>query len=167
MAWMNDPHRCQPVDRLERIDAVTAGDRNAGLGTDRLPTTQDFADDIRREHFDRHGKQCQRQDRPAAHRVDVGERIRGSDTAELEGVIDDRHEEIRGRDHRLGLVELIDRSVVGGLGTDQQCGERCSSRTLSRSASTPGASLQPQPPPWDREVRGGVGTAEVVLMALT
>ena len=30
----------------------------------------------------------------------------------------------------------------------------------------PGAILQPQPPPWDREVRRGVGAQEVVVIAV-
>ena len=101
----------------------------------------------------------QRQDRRAAHRVDVRERIGGGDTPEVEGVIDDRHEEIGGGDHRLGVVELIDRGVVGGLGADQELREhrRRQPSALSSSASTPGAILQPQPPPWDSEVEAGRG----------
>ena len=65
----------------------------------------------------------QRHDRLAAHRVDVGQRIGRGDAAEVERVVDDRHEEVGGGDDRLLVVELVDGGVVGGVVADQQVGK--------------------------------------------
>ena len=40
--------------------------------------------------------------------------------AEIERIVDDRHEEIGGRDDRLALVDPVDRGVVGGLDADER-----------------------------------------------
>ena len=73
-----------------------------------------------RQHVDRHADQRQRQDRPAAHRIDVADGVGRGDAAEVERVVDDRHEEVGGGDQRLLVVELIDGRVVGGLDAHQQ-----------------------------------------------
>ena len=73
-----------------------------------------------RQLVERHADQRQRHDRPAAHRVDVGDRVGRGDAAEVERIVDDRREEIGGGDQRLLVVQPVDRRVVGGLGADQQ-----------------------------------------------
>ena len=73
-----------------------------------------------RQLVHRHADDRQRQDRRAAHGVDIRERVGRGDAAELERVVDDRHEEIGGRDHGLTVVEAVDGGVVRGLGADQQ-----------------------------------------------
>ena len=103
---------------------MTACDRDAGFGTDRLTATQDLADEIRRQHPDRHGEQRQRQDRRTTHRVHIRQCVRGRDAAEVERIIDDRHEKIGGRHQGLVLAELIHGGIVGALQTDQQLRER-------------------------------------------
>src|SRR5207237_1628098 len=50
--------------------------------------------------------------------------VRGRDAAEVERIIDDRHEKIGGRHQGLVLAELIDGGIVGALQTDQQLRER-------------------------------------------
>ena len=84
------------------------------------PPCEDAADGLRGQHVDRHADQRQRQDRPAAHRIDIGDRVGRGDAAEVVRVVDDRHEEVGGRDQRLLVVELVHRGVVGGLDADQQ-----------------------------------------------
>ena len=66
------------------------------------------------------------------------------------GIVDDRREEIGGRDQRLRVVQAVDRRVVGGLGADQQVlRQKPLIGVVARiSDSTAGAILQPQPPPW-------------------
>ena len=59
----------------------------------------------------------------AAHRVDVGERVGRSDAAEVEGVVDHRHEEVGGRDDAGLVVEPPYRGVVAGFRADEQIGE--------------------------------------------
>ena len=63
-------------------------------------------------------RQCEK--RSAAHGVDVGQRIGGCDAAEIERVIDDGHEKVRGRDNGLPIVDLEDRGIVGGLRSHQE-----------------------------------------------
>ena len=88
------------------------------------------------QHVDRHAHQRQRQDRPAAHRIDVADRVGGGDAAEVERVVDDRHEEVGGGDQRLLVVELVDGGVVGGLDADQQLlGHRHRRRALEDLAT--------------------------------
>ncbi|KAG1255824.1 hypothetical protein G6F66_014876 [Rhizopus arrhizus] len=54
----------------------------------------------------------------------VRQRVGRSDAAEVERVVDDRHEEIGGGDDRLAIIEAIHRRVVAGLTPDQQFGRR-------------------------------------------
>ena len=106
-----------------------------------------------RQFVHRHAHDREGEDRRAAHRVDIRQRVGGGDAAERERVVDDRQEEIGGRDHRLAVVDPPYRGVVGRLGADQQIGVRRRRRHLGEDvASTDGASLQPQPPPCARSV---------------
>ena len=134
---------------------MAAGDRNAGPGADRLAAVEDAADGVDRQLVDRHADQRQREQRRAAHRIDVGDRVGRGDGAEVERVVDDRHEEVGRRDDRLVLVDPVDGGVVGGLDADQQLRrhQRRSRPVRGSRCSTPGAILQPQPPPWLNEVR--------------
>ncbi len=56
----------------------------------------------------------------AAHRIDIGDRVGRGDRAEIERIVDDRHEKIGRRDDRLTLVQLVDRRIVGRLDADEQ-----------------------------------------------
>ena len=82
-------------------------------------------------HFaDRHAEQRQRHERLAAHRIDVRDRVGRRDAAEIVRIVDDRHEEIGGRDDRLRVVQAIDRRVVARLGADEQIREGARERRL-------------------------------------
>ena len=117
---MHQAERDQAVDRLERIDRVAAGDRDAGLRAHRLAAFEDLADHAHRQLLERHADQRERHDRARAHRVDVGDRVGRGDAAEVVRVVDDRREEIGGGDQRLRVVQAVDRGVVRGLGADQK-----------------------------------------------
>jgi hypothetical protein len=119
---MHEAQRHQAVDRLDRVDGVAAGDRNAGRAQTEAPPSRMRPMVCDRQHVDRHAHQRQRQDRRAAHRIDVADRIGGGDAPEVEGVVDDGHEEVGGGDQRLLVVQPVDRGVVGGLDADQQLG---------------------------------------------
>ena len=112
----------QAVDRLDRIDAVAAGNRDPGGAADRFAAGEDARDDLCRQHVDRHADQRQRHDRPAAHGIDVGNGVGGRDAPEVVGVVDDGHEEIGGGDQRLFVIELVDGGIVRGFDADQQLG---------------------------------------------
>ena len=94
------------------------------------------ADLLDRELVDRHRHQGQRHDRPAAHRVDVADRVGRGDAAEVERVVDDRHEEVGGRDQRLLVVEPVDRGVVGGLDADHQLGRHDAADARAQDLAT-------------------------------
>ena len=117
---MHETNHDQSVDRLDRVDAVAPRDWDAGRCADRFATVQHAADRLHRQLVDRHADQRQRKQRRAAHRVNIGDRIRCGDAAEVERIVDDRHEEIGGRDDRLLVVQPIHRRVVGRFDADEQ-----------------------------------------------
>src|SRR5947207_490285 len=49
LAGMHQPEHYQTVDRLDRIDAVSARDRDTGLAADRFAAREDPPDDFRRK----------------------------------------------------------------------------------------------------------------------
>src|SRR5581483_9460892 len=57
--------------------------------------------------------------RLAAHRINVAERVRSGDHAEVVRPIDDRGEEVGGEDQREVGGELVDGRVVAGGAADQ------------------------------------------------
>ena len=87
---------------------------------DGLAALEDAPDGIDRQLVDRHADERQREERRAAHRIDVGDGVGRRDHAEIARIVDDGHEEVRRRDDRLPLVQSIDGGVVGGLDADQQ-----------------------------------------------
>jgi hypothetical protein len=103
---------------------MAARDRNARFRADRFAAFQHLRDDFMRQHVDRHADERERENRLAAHRVDIGERVGRGDAAEVERIVDDRHEEIGRRDDRLLVVELVDGGIVGGVVADEQIGKR-------------------------------------------
>ncbi len=120
LARMHQAHHDEPVDRLDRVDRMAAGDRDSGGRADRLAAFDDAPNHFDRQLVDRHPEQRERHDRCAAHRVDVRDRVGRRDAPEVEGIVDDRHEEVGRRDQRLLVVQLVDGGVVGSLDADQQ-----------------------------------------------
>ena len=135
---IDQPDHGQPVDRLDRVDGMAAGDRDPRLGADRLPALQDQADRFGRQPVHRHPKDRQRHDRPPAHRVDVGNRVRPGDAPEGVGVVHHRHEEVGRGDHRRAIVDLPDGGVVGGLVPDQQLREHLPHRLARKQVAQHG-----------------------------
>ena len=119
---VDQTHGDQTVDGLDRIDGVAARNRNAGCAAHVLPAAHDGTDHVERQLVDRHGDQRQRHDRLAAHGIDIRQRIRRGDAAELIRIVHDGHEEIGGGDQRLRVVELVDGGVVRGLDAHHQLG---------------------------------------------
>ncbi len=64
-------------------------------------------------------EQVEREEGTRAFRVDVGERVRRGDAAEVVRVVDDGREEIGGRDDRAIVVEAVDGGVVAAGETDE------------------------------------------------
>ena len=66
--------------------------------------------------------EVEREERPAAHRVDVGERVGGGDAAEAPRVVADRGDEVGGGDEGAAVAavcEQIHAGIVGGLRAHQ------------------------------------------------
>ena len=93
---MDGAQRHQPIDRLRTVDRVAAGDRDASRLAHRRPARQDLLHLVHADLAQRHAQQRQRQDRRAAHGVDVGQRIGGGNAPELERVIHDGREKVGG-----------------------------------------------------------------------
>ena len=149
VARIDEADRDQAVDRLDGIDGVAAGDRDAGARADRLAAFEDPADRLERQLVHRHADERQREERLPAHRVHVGDGVGRGDRAEVERIVDDRHEEVGGGDDRLRVVDLVDRGVVAvSMPTSSSFGTRPGAVLARICSSTPGAILQPQPPPW-------------------
>src|SRR5256886_2290368 len=114
---------------------MPAGDRDARLRAHRLAACENTADHRHRQLLERHADDGEREDRPRAHRVDVGEGMGGRDTPEVVRVVDDRREEIGGGDERLAVVQAVDRGVVGGFRADEQLLRQSSNRRRSENFS--------------------------------
>ncbi len=110
----------QSIYRFDGIDGVAAGDRNAGTRAHRLAAFEDLADHVERNLVHGHADEGQGEERLAAHRIDVGDGVGGGDRAEIERIVDDRHEEIGGRDDRLRVVQAIHRRVIARLDSDEE-----------------------------------------------
>jgi hypothetical protein len=110
----------QAVDRLDGIDGVAAGDGDAGFGADALAAADDVTDGFQRQLVDRHAHQGQGHDRRATHGINVGNGVGSGNAAEVERVVDDRHEKVGGGDQRLRVVEAVDGRVVRGFDADHQ-----------------------------------------------
>ena len=113
-----------------------ADDRKAVLGlrvADRVPACEqrprgpdllvgggeDVGQDLRRQLFGKR-RDRKREQRRAAHREDVVQRIRGRDRAVVGGIVDDGREEVEREDERSLVVETVDGRVVGRREPDQQ-----------------------------------------------
>jgi hypothetical protein len=139
---MNEAQHDQAVDRLDGVDRMPAGDRDARLGADRFAPGGDALDHVQRQSSDRHAEQGQGENRLPAHGVHVGNRIGRRDAAEVVGIVDDRHEKIGGRHDRLPVVELVDCGVLVVFDTrEQRSGQRAQWRGLEDFRQYPGRDL--------------------------
>ncbi len=112
----------EPVLGLGVVDRVAAANDGTGRGNGLEAAGEDLAEQLGRQLVQGEGDEVDRDERRAAHRVDVGERVGGGDPAEVTRVVDDRGEEVGGVDERLVLVDPEDGRVVGGVGADEQVG---------------------------------------------
>ena len=110
-------HRVAELD-LRVLDRVSAEQRDAGLGqlveTAGEDPLQDGAVGVFRKRGDR-----QRGERPAAHRVDVAQRVGGGNLPVDERIVDDWREEIDRLHERARLVEPVHTCIVRGPIVDQ------------------------------------------------
>src|ERR687888_1772976 len=113
-----DPRRAdgaddgEPVLRLRVADRVPAREEAARRAHLLVGCGEDLREHLHRQLF---GEGCNREgeERGAAHREDVVERVRGRDCPVVGGVVDDGREEVEREDQRALVVEPVDGRVVG------------------------------------------------------
>ena len=101
---------------------MPAHDRDAGLGGFGRGALEDLNQHFDREQLIRKADDAERRDRFPAHGIDVAERVRRGNRAELARIVDDRREEIGGEDDRQVVVDFVNGGVIGRRGTDQHIG---------------------------------------------
>src|SRR5205085_10202309 len=104
---MNQSEGDETINGLERIDRMSARDRDVRLSANRLSAGDDALYRFDRDLRYRHPQQRKRHERRAAHSIDIRDRVRSRNASEVERIIDDRHEEISRRDDRLTFVDSI------------------------------------------------------------
>ncbi|MNF89033.1 hypothetical protein D3C84_715380 [compost metagenome] len=112
MALFHQAGDGQAKDRFRRVDGVPACQRDARLVTHRTTAAYHFPGNFRRQHVHRPAQNRYRHQGIAAHRIDVADGIGGGNSAEIERIVDDRHEKVGGRDHAAFLVNGIHRRII-------------------------------------------------------
>ena len=112
----------EAVLRFGVVDGMTAADQRA-RGAHHVGAAVEHArEQLERQPLARPGDEVEREQRRAAHRVHVGERVGGGDAAPVVGVVDDRREEVGGHDDREVVAQAVHRGVVRGVEPDEQVG---------------------------------------------
>lgn len=102
----------QPIFRLRVINRMAANDRDAGGTRYVCAAAQNILEQARTQMRARERDEIEREQRTGTHRIDVGQGIGCSNTAEIIGIINDRSEKIRRRDQRAVLIDLINGRVI-------------------------------------------------------
>ena len=111
-------HR-QPVLRLGIADRVASGEQRSCRADGLVGSGENVGEHARRQLLRKRGHR-EREQRRAAHREDVVERVRGGDGAEVAGIVDDGREEVDREDERALVVELVDGRVVRRAEPDEE-----------------------------------------------
>ena len=119
---MNQTHHHQTINRLYTINGVTARNRNTCLLTNRLTALQYFCNDVGTQNIDGHPHNRQGHDGCTAHCINIADRISCCNAPKVKWIVN-------------------------------SCGGKANAELFfSISLRTPGAILQPHPPPCEREV---------------
>lgn len=103
-------------------DGMPADDGCASLMDLVLSSAEDFTEYLDRQLRGRKSDDAERGQWLTAHGVHVGQRVGGSDLAELVRIVDDRREEVDGLDERETVGQPEDPRVIEGLATDKDSG---------------------------------------------
>ncbi|MNE31530.1 hypothetical protein D3C80_1251020 [compost metagenome] len=102
----------QAENRLRRIDRMPTGQRNTRRIAHRAAATNHFTGHFRRQHVDRPTQDRDRHQWVAAHGVDVADGVGGGNTAEIERIVDDRHEKVSGGNHAAFFINRIHGCII-------------------------------------------------------
>jgi hypothetical protein len=120
------------VNRLGSINRMAAGDGDTCFRADCASALQNLAHRLGRQLVNWHAENGECHDRLSAHCINVGNRIGCRNPAEVERIVDHRHEEVRRRDHAGFVIELPDRGIVTGFGSDKQPVKRSADRLIRK-----------------------------------
>ena len=98
---------------------MTAEQRDAGAVQLLEPALENSGDDVALDAFLRKPGNRERRQRPAAHRVDVAQRVRSRDLAVDERVVHDRREEVDGLNERRPAIPPVHTRIVRGPEVDE------------------------------------------------
>ena len=98
-------------------------DRDPGFRADGIAASQDFPHVFDGELAKRHPENSQRHQRLAAHRVDIRNRIRRGDPAEVEGIVNHGHEKVCRRDNAGVVIDAPHSRVVARFGPYEEPGK--------------------------------------------
>ena len=123
----------------------------AGLLRHLEPAAQHLGGELGGQHVTGPAEEVHRDDRGAAHGVDVGQRVGRGDPAERVRVVHDGGEEVRRQDQALAPGEADHGGVVAVVQTDHEFGVGAAGPVAvspaTTASSSPGGILQAQPPP--------------------
>jgi len=102
------------------VDAVAAGDIDAGLAAFFGRAVEDAFEGLHRQTAGGKGDKIEGEEGLAAHGVDIAEGVGRSDGPEVVWIIDDGGEKIDGLDKSGLVINAVDRRIVAGLGADEQ-----------------------------------------------
>ncbi len=108
------------VLRLLVVDRVAACEVAARFGGHVRTASEHLGSELEGHPVTRPAEQVDRDQRLAAHRVDVRQRVGRRDPAPVVGVVDHRREEVRGHHHGPSPVDAHHRTVVAVLEPDEE-----------------------------------------------
>ena len=109
----------EPVLRLGVANRVATRENRASSTNALLGPGEHLAEHLDRKLL-RKGGDRERQERRAAHRVHVVQRVRRGDGAERSRIVDERREEVDREHDRPLVVQAVHRRIVGRIETDEQ-----------------------------------------------
>ena len=120
IAWIDEADNHQPINWLDRIDRMSAGNRNTRRRAYAFTAFKNASNGLHGQGIDRHPDDGQGKQRRSTHGVNIGNRVGRRDAPKVERIVDDGHEKIGRRDDRLLFIDLIDRRIVAGFNPDQK-----------------------------------------------
>ena len=116
---MHQAHDREAVLRLVVANGVTSREDRAGRAHPLLGTGEHLPEHLDGKLLGKRGNR-ERQQRSAAHREDVVERVRRGNGTEGPRIVDEWREEVDREHDRALVVEPVHRRVVGGIEPDEQ-----------------------------------------------
>src|SRR5205814_9298253 len=101
------------------VDRVTSDDSYTGRTGDSAAAANNLFEQSFAQQLAWEADEVERKQWPGAHRIDVGQRVRGGDAAEVVRVVNNGREEIRRRDNRAARIDPVNSRVVGKLCIDE------------------------------------------------